>query len=202
MKSRISRGALGILLAATSLVGAFAHDGATGIVGERMGGMMMLGDQMKLLNGHFGGSQSLPDKQLAMIGSMIESHSGEAMLSLFPEGSIDGPSEALPVIWSNWEEFEELATRLASLASEFVEVVDKPDPKPEEPQEKPQLSEWERLDTDLLLGLKNWDERQAEILALAQPQLDRVSAQVTRPLNRIYRDIADTCSSCHSNFRR
>ena len=80
------------LAAGTAMLSAavFAHGNATGIVGERMMGMMMLGEQVKLLTPILAADPAA----VAKAAEMIEMHAGPAMTKLFPEGSIEGPSEA------------------------------------------------------------------------------------------------------------
>ena len=53
--------------------------------------------------------------------AVIQSHSGEALTKLFPEHSIEGPSEAKPEIWTDWEEFSELAKQLDVFAAGLAE---------------------------------------------------------------------------------
>ena len=78
----IGAGAIGL----ASIVAAYAHGGATGIVKERMEAMGTMSDV------------------------------GEALTGLFPEGSGGEPSEAKAEVWSNWDEFSALAAQLETLS--------------------------------------------------------------------------------------
>ena len=83
--------------------GAFAHGGATGIVKQRIDGMTAM----------MRGKRPYDADAVSEAAAIIQSHAGPALTDLFPEGSIHGPSEARPDIWTNWSEFQALATRLS-----------------------------------------------------------------------------------------
>jgi len=111
----------GSLIAAALIISAvsgtaLAHTGATGVVRQRMDLMEDIADRMKELGGMIRGRESF-DPELA--GSAADALAGHAveMLSLFPEGSAGGTSEARPAIWVDWQEFEGLAGALEEKAS-------------------------------------------------------------------------------------
>ena len=56
----------------------------------------------------------------------LSAKGGEAMTQLFPEGSIEGPSEALPVIWTDWERFTAGARELEVSATLLAEAAANP----------------------------------------------------------------------------
>lgn len=94
-----------------SAVAAFAHGGATGIVRERMDGMSAMGDAVKSLSNMFRSGNY--DAELVASGAdAILKHSGEQLVSLFPEGSGGMPSEAKPEIWADFDDFAALANQL------------------------------------------------------------------------------------------
>lgn len=107
-------------IAAAAVVGAttlaFAHSGATGIVKQRMDAMSAMKDTVKSLTTIMRGEAPYDPSQVKEAAAVIKSHSADSMTRLFPEGSIEGKSEARPEIWSNWEEFETLANQLAIFA--------------------------------------------------------------------------------------
>ena len=84
-----------------------AHQGATGVVKERMMLMKSMGKQLKRLKRtlSINSSKNL-DASRKSIAHMRQQ--SQVMLQLFPPGSRQHPSEALPEIWSNWSEFEQL----------------------------------------------------------------------------------------------
>jgi cytochrome c556 len=95
---------------------ALAHGGATGIVKERMDGMMAMGKAVKSLSSMMRGDVDYDEAAVKSHAQTIEAHGGEALVSLFPEGSDGAPSEAKPEIWSEPAEFEALATQLKTYA--------------------------------------------------------------------------------------
>ncbi|WP_281685101.1 c-type cytochrome [Thalassobaculum salexigens] len=101
-----------------------AHDGATGIVKERMDLMKALGDDVKRLARMFKGETSYDPEAISAVAARIERRSGGDMLELFPEGSSGHPSEAKQDIWRHWPEFEAKADELATRASVLAAVAD------------------------------------------------------------------------------
>lgn len=193
--------ACGIVLA--SAIAVTGHGGATGVVGERMMGMMMLGEQVKLLAPVAGGGSVRPEL-VREAAEMISMHAGPAMTDLFPEGSLEAPTEARPEIWARWQEFSDLSDRLAGLGEELGAAATSPVPEAKVSQTAlvEQLSEWDRLDFAGLMGI-------APARASTEPD-PIVTASVgssspepaARSVAEIYDDIADTCASCHAAFRR
>lgn len=91
---------------------ALAHSGAKGIVKQRMNAMGDIADQMKLLGGMVQGKAPFDADAIAKAAAAIAGHAAE-IPGLFPEGSVDHPSEALPAIWTDWPRFEASAQKLA-----------------------------------------------------------------------------------------
>lgn len=85
---------------------AYAHSDATGIVKERMEAMMAIGKATKSIVGMIRGGEEYDAEAVAAAAAAIEGHADETLLSKFPEGSLDAPSEALPLIWEEWAEFK------------------------------------------------------------------------------------------------
>ena len=50
----------------------------------------------------------------------IGRHGGEDLIRLFPDGSLHGPTEALPAIWQDWNAFVRLADDLTVQADALV----------------------------------------------------------------------------------
>ncbi|MGI9408862.1 MAG: c-type cytochrome [Hyphomicrobiaceae bacterium] len=115
--SRIALIAVG--LAATGAASAaLAHKGAKGIVGERMMMMKHMGDGMKNLSHMVTGKAPFKANRVESIATMLKTHA-EKIPSQFPKGSLQKPTEALPVIWEKWDEFKTQAEALAKLAIEL-----------------------------------------------------------------------------------
>jgi cytochrome c556 len=197
--------ASGLLLAGAASV--FAHGGATGIVGERMMGMMMLSEQIKLLAPIAPRPTQADVQTLSSAAEMIGMHAGPAMTDLFPEGSIEGPSEARPEIWANWQAFSGYADRLEELGAELDASAQELGKLPSPPTPEPvaveaQLSQWEEMDFEWLMGLSAVQVASIDMATTGSIAVSPELAPEVRPVAEIYADIAATCSACHAAFRR
>ena len=108
-------GALALAASAVAAV-ALAHNGATGVVLERMKGMTALKDTVAELAPMMQGTVAYDTFLVSEGASVIAGHAGETMLSLFPEGSLEGVTYAKPDIWSDWQDFAALAENLKTYA--------------------------------------------------------------------------------------
>lgn len=113
---------IGVDLAGASC--AYAHDGATGVVKERMERMKSLGREVKTLARMFKGGEPYHPAMVAASAKRIEGHAGGRMLRLFPVGSNGHPSEAKEDIWRHWPDFEAKADALGTQASALAAVAD------------------------------------------------------------------------------
>jgi cytochrome c556 len=103
----------------TAIAGtAFAHGAATGIVRERMDGMVLLAKTMKSLAAMTKSDQKLNLLAIQAAGQTIADHAGKNLTTLFPTGSTQH-SDATPLVWSHSDEFQRLADRLASQGMEL-----------------------------------------------------------------------------------
>lgn len=100
---------------------AFAHSGATGIVKERMDMMSAIGDEMKLIGNMLRGKASYDAAAVQSAALAISDHAAE-ITAVFPPGSLQHPTEALPAIWDNWDEFVELSEKMKMDANALAEV--------------------------------------------------------------------------------
>ena len=82
----------------TVSIAAIAHEGASGVVKERMDGMKAIGQQVKIMVPMMKGTLPYDPAKVAQSAEIIERHAGENFTSLFPEGSDGKPSEAHPTI--------------------------------------------------------------------------------------------------------
>ncbi|GGE62761.1 c-type cytochrome [Actibacterium pelagium] len=113
---KLSKLAAGAAVVSSLAVTALAHGGATGVVKERMDGMGVMKESMKVLTPMMQGKTPYDADVIREEAKKIAAHSGEAMTKLFPEGSTDKPSEAKSEIWSQWEDFSNLAAQLEALS--------------------------------------------------------------------------------------
>ncbi|WP_156111709.1 c-type cytochrome [Thalassospira australica] len=103
-------------------IAAIAHEGATGVVKERMEGMKSIGQQVKIMVPMLKGTLPYDPVQVEKSAGIIESHSGETFTALFPEGSNGHPSEALSDIWDDWSDFKALSDELNATAAALKSV--------------------------------------------------------------------------------
>ncbi|NIY74707.1 cytochrome c [Thalassospira sp. HF15] len=111
-----------VALSMTVSIAAIAHEGATGVVKERMDGMKAIGQQVKIMVPMMKGALPYDPEQVAKSAAIIEGHSGETFTALFPEGSNEHPSEALSDIWDDWSTFTGLANELNAKAGALKAV--------------------------------------------------------------------------------
>jgi len=111
-----------VALSMVGSIAAIAHEGATGVVKERMEGMKAIGQQVKIMVPMMKGTLPYDPDQVAKAATIIEGHSGETFTALFPEGSNDKPSEALSDIWEDWSKFTDLANELNDKAGDLKTV--------------------------------------------------------------------------------
>ncbi len=124
MRKTLISGLAALSVGGLLIGGAFAHTGATGIVKERMMLMETLGDSMKELTAMMRGKADYDAARVREIATKMRDHGGDAMIKLFPEGSLDKPSEALPTIWQDWERFEQIAETMATYAGALAAAAD------------------------------------------------------------------------------
>ncbi|APX89022.1 hypothetical protein BV394_04170 [Brevirhabdus pacifica] len=107
-----------------------AHNGATGIVKERMEAMGAMGKVMKTLAPMMRGEAKYDAEQVREGARTLRQHSGdEGLTRLFPDGTTGKPSEASPAIWERPEDFARLADRLAAYADGLEKAADNPPAK-------------------------------------------------------------------------
>lgn len=99
---------------------AYGHQGATGVVKERMMLMDSIGKATKSLAPYFTAEKPFDAGAVATAAKTI-ANEGEADLhQFFPKGSLDKPSEALPVIWDRWDRFQMLFEEMKAQAEAIV----------------------------------------------------------------------------------
>ncbi len=106
-----------LAISMTASIAAIAHEGATGVIKERMDGMKTIGQQVKIMVPMMKGTLPYDPAKVAESASIIKNHAGENFTSLFPEGSHSKPSEALDDVWTDWSKFCDLATELETSAN-------------------------------------------------------------------------------------
>jgi cytochrome c556 len=104
----INRAIAGAAVIATLSGIALAHDGATGMVMQRMEAMKEIGSSMKAIGAMVKGEREFDGAAVESAAGVIAGHA-KHMPHMFPEGSLDKPTEALPVIWVRWDNFTGIA---------------------------------------------------------------------------------------------
>lgn len=107
-----------ILLAALAFPSA-AHEGATGIVKERMDAMESMAKAMKAITLSIKSGRDLASvrKQAQTIHDFAEK-----MTPMFPAGTTGHPSGAKPAIWKQWPDFEAKARALSAESEKLAEI--------------------------------------------------------------------------------
>lgn len=117
--TRVAAGALALTLGLAT-VSAVAHQGATGIVKERMDTMSEIARNMKALAAMVK-SDKVDADAAREIGSRVAEHAN-LFPSQFPEGSLSELSEARAEIWVDFDDFEAKSEALATAAVNLAET--------------------------------------------------------------------------------
>ncbi len=115
-KSILSLAVAGALL--SSFTSAQAHDGATGIIKERMKVMKFIAQNTKMIAPYAMGSSEMNFKAVEGAAMQI-SMAAQNVMAKFPKGSTSEESEAKPNIWENWDEFLDMLTTLSADAAKL-----------------------------------------------------------------------------------
>ena len=102
-----------------------AHSGAMGVVKERMELMKGIGDNTKAIARMVTGKTAYDAAAVRERARIIADHAGDRIETVFPEGSIQAPSEAKAEIWQNWDEFIGIADELQATAIALSVSADK-----------------------------------------------------------------------------
>lgn len=103
------------ILVAVGVAGAVAHEGATGVIGERMDGMKAAAEELKALTEMIKSPADFDRARVVQASQTVAKHA-ERIPALFPEGSMHPPSEASPEIWNDWDWFVSIAMELQEAA--------------------------------------------------------------------------------------
>jgi cytochrome c556 len=115
---------VGALFGVISVVS--AHEGATGIVKERMDAMTTMSNTMKTVGRFIEANRNLAGiQEEANRIRNIAAH----IPQWFPPGSTNKPTDALPTIWQRWPDFQARAARLEQDSTRLALVAASGDPK-------------------------------------------------------------------------
>jgi cytochrome c556 len=94
-----------------------AHEGAQGVIKDRMDRFKENKESIKAIKANLGGDASVIAKEALAIQNWANQ-----MTDFFPEGSTQSPSEALPAIWENFEDFKARAAANANAAGDLANL--------------------------------------------------------------------------------
>ena len=182
------------ILLATTLGGAtaFAHGGATGIVKERMDQMVVLREAMKVLKSQLAAGGAYDPNAVIRAARDIRAHSGEALTAKFPQGSLSSASEALPSVWTDWERFSALAMDLEAYAGALETAASNRIPNDHAATVAGGMMGGGMTGSGHMMGggmMGGGSAPDAAHLA-------------TMPPISSFQAIANTCSTCHTDFRK
>ncbi len=197
MKKQIFIGVITVGIAASAMGIANivqAHGGATGVVKERMELMKSLGDTMKNMKAMFQNKSPYDAGEIRKAAKIIRSLSGEKITKLFPEGSLDKPSEALPSIWNNWDHFKSLSADLAVFAGTLDAAADnKMGPS------HMRSGSMMKGGGNMMMGRGNMMQGGPMMMGGKGPD---PKALKSMPAMASFTSISNTCSTCHSEYRK
>ncbi len=172
-----------------------AHGGATGVVKERMTLMTGLGDSVKALAAMMRGETAYDASKVKALASDIAAQSGAHMTKKFPEGSIEGPTEATPRIWQDWQTFEALAQQLEAYAGALQQAADNP-------RGAPLAGSGMMGGNSMMMGggmMQGGGMMMGQGVAPGGGPTPEHLASM--PPDAAFMHITQTCSSCHEQFR-
>jgi cytochrome c556 len=191
---------------------ALAHTGATGVVLERMNGMTALRDTVAELAPMMQGTVPYDAVIVSEGASVMSGHAGDMMLSLFPEGSLEGVTYAKPEIWSDWQEFAALAEELKTYADALTVAAPnglEPAPPPGDMAGMDHSGMAMAPDAEADPGftvaeLMGYGGEKAPENLVARGTSEPATLAIdltTLAADDLFTRISATCSSCHSQFR-
>lgn len=104
-----------VITAMTTAGAALSHSGASGVVKDRMDVMSKIAKSMKTIGAMMKGEAAFDAGVVKASAKEIAMHS-KHIPHLFPKGSTQKPSEALPAIWTDWDTFLKLAEDMETSA--------------------------------------------------------------------------------------
>jgi cytochrome c556 len=174
---------------------AWAHNGATGIVKERMDGMSAMSKVVKDLTPIMRGQADYDAEQVRAAADVMIQHSGEQMTRLFPEGTGGMPSAAKPTVWENWEGFSELAEQLR-LSAEGMKLAADNGLAKDQPQ---QGSAMMGANAGAMMGSGTGDMMGGSAMGGSNMMTPEMFAGM--PVDTAFAAVAQSCSACHQSFR-
>lgn len=207
------RSILGAVALCVGGAAALAHNGATGIVMERMKGMTDMRNAMRSLAPMMQGAAPYDEAEVRKQAGVLLKHSGDTMTKLFPEEPIPKASYAQPAIWTDWDSFAELSDELKVYAIGLQEAsvnglmpamtMEAALADPEMAAMPPEAPT--RLSVGELMGVRKKSPPPAAPTLTSQPQPEPVNDIVDFAVlaaDDVFESISGTCAACHALYRR
>lgn len=209
---------LGAIALSSLGAAALAHNGATGVVMERMTGMSAMRDVMKSLAPIMQGQVPYDEWAVRDAASVLQSHAGDNMARLFPKEPISASSYAKLEIWSDWGRFEALSEELR-LYAEGLDIAAANGLNVPAPVATADVPTAEIMDMDTvamqeeapspaftveeLMGLVSRADKSLPTIAAAKGygQFTAIDFKLMAA-HDVFERISETCASCHSLFRK
>ena len=212
---------LGAIALSSLGIAALAHNGATGVVMERMMGMSAIRDVLKELAPMMQGQVPYDEWTVRDAATVLKSHAGDNMARLFPDEPIPASSFAKPEIWGDWARFEALSEELQLYAEGLdiaaVNGLDVPAPIAAPASSSDEMAGMPSMDgatmpmeaspetftVEELMGLvARADQSPATTAApMADGKLTGIDFEVTAA-DDVFERISQTCASCHTLCRK
>jgi cytochrome c556 len=209
---------LGAIALSSLGAAAMAHNGANGVVMERMMSMSAMRDAMKGLAPMMQGQTPYDEWAVRDAAATLQSHAGNNMARLFPDEPIPASSYAKPEIWSDWARFEALSKELqrysealdAAAVNGLEEPMSAKDPtKPTGPQAgrdvatMPTAIPLTEFSLEELMGYAMRANQSPDTTAAltANGQFNGIDF-AAMAADDVFERISQTCASCHSLFRK
>ncbi len=114
-------GGAATLVLAGGLYAAIAHEGASGIVKERMDAMEKMGGAMKQIGLMMKGITPYDGAAVSQ-AAMVINQTSARLEKLFPSGGDEKGSYTKPELWDNWDEFKLLTKATGEAAGKLSEA--------------------------------------------------------------------------------
>lgn len=180
-------GYIAVIVAAGVASAALAHNGATGVVKERMVAMSAMGDAVKSVAPMMSGETAYDAEAVRHAAELIGSHSGDAMTRLFPEDDANMASYVKEGIWEDWGVFAGLAEQLHSYSEGLALAAENG------------LSDDQNVMGDAGSMMGGGDMMGGG--AMMSDAMMGLEELAEMPADTVFAMVSDTCSSCHTRFR-
>lgn len=190
---------VGFATASVIATSVFAHGGATGIVKDRMDGMGVMKESMKVLTPMMQGKTPYDAAVVRREADKIGAHAGEALTKLFPEGSNHKPSEAKPEIWTDWDHFARLAAQL-QLFSQGLSQASENDLMVSQAPSK-NMASGSMMGAGSMMGSGGSMGSGMMSAGMMSGSTITAGTLATMPPDGVFTMLGQTCSACHTRFR-